>query len=233
MTRLDAAGTQHIEHAASRSTLVVLDGVTEAMSLHGLDLNDQTDIAAFLAMLPRRLADLGPAVVQIDHLPKMTEHGNRFAIGGQHKLAGLDGAAYIVKVIDAFGRGKKGRAIVTVAKDREGAIREQTAGNTIAELVLDSTGGALLAVLEVPRGVSRTDDGSFRPTILMERVSRWIEDNPGQTGRQIEQNVSGKNTGIRDALRILALEARITGTPGARGSMHYESVTPYREADDQ
>lgn len=233
MTRLDAAGTQHLEHWAARSSLVIIDGVTEAMSLHGLDLNDQTDIAAFLALIPRRLADLGPAVLQIDHLPKMTEHGNRFAIGGQHKLAGLDGAAYLVKVIDAFGRGKKGRAVITVAKDREGAIREQTAGNTIAELVLDSTGGALYAALEVPRGVSKTDDGQFRPTILMERVSRWIEDNPGQSGRQIEGNVSGKNTGIRDAIRVLALEGRIEGTPGLRSSVHYSSVTPYREADDR
>jgi hypothetical protein len=233
MTRLDAAGAQHIEHAASRSSLVVLDGVTEAMSLHGLDLNDQKDIAAFLALLPRRLADLGPAVLQIDHLPKLTDSHNRFAIGGQHKLAGLDGAAYLVKVIDPFGRGKKGRAILTVAKDREGAVREHTAGNTIAELVIDATGPDLVVALEVPRGSSRSDDASFRPTRLMEKISRYIEEHPGESGRQIEQNVPGNAKAKRDALRILALENWIEGIPGTRGSVHYTSVTPYREDDDQ
>ena len=43
------------------ATLVILDGVTEAMTLHGYDLHSNADIAAFYHLLPRPIADTGPA----------------------------------------------------------------------------------------------------------------------------------------------------------------------------
>jgi len=232
MSPLDPVGRAHLDQAAANSSLVVLDGVTEAMTLHGLSIDAQDDAAKFIHMFPKRLADLGPAVVQIDHVVKNADNQGRFAIGAQHKLAGLDGAAYIVKVIEPFARGKVGRARITVSKDREGAVREQANGHTIGELVIDSTGATLSCLIEAPAHASRNDDGTFRPTILMERCSRFLETNPGSSGKQVEAGVSGKQTAKRDALRILTIEGFVTTEPGPRGAVLYTSVNPYREDQD-
>jgi hypothetical protein len=229
---IDQIGHSLLDHAAVTSTLVVLDGITEAMTLQGLDLNSQNDVAHFIHAFPKRLSDLGPAVLQIDHLPKTTEDGNRFAIGAQHKLAGLDGAAYMMKVIEPFGRGKTGRARLTVAKDREGYVREQAVGHTIGELVLESHGDQLMAYIEPPRSATRSSDGTFRPTILMEKVSRYVELNPDSSGNQIITAVQGKRSGLQDALRILVLESYLNSEPGPRGSVLYRSLNVYRQDSD-
>lgn len=229
MSPLDPVGRAHLDKAAASSSLVVLDGVTEAMTLHGLSIDAQDDAAKFIHMFPKRLADLGPAVVQIDHVVKNADAQGRFAIGAQHKLAGLDGAAYIVKVIEPFARGKLGRARISISKDREGAVREQANGHTIGELVIDSTGPTLVVTIEPPHTTSRSDDGSFRPTILMDRCSRFLESNPGSSGKQVEAGVSGKQTAKRDALRILVLEGYVTSENGPRGAILYTSVNPFRE----
>ncbi len=74
-----------------RPTLAVLDGVTEAMSLHGLEMKDNTDVARFGQMLPRWLAERGPATVALNHVTKDRENRGRYAIGAVHKLNGLRG----------------------------------------------------------------------------------------------------------------------------------------------
>jgi len=230
MRPIDPMGRAHLDVKVSASKICVLDGVTEAMTLHGLSIDKQDEVARFIHMFPKRLADLGPAVVQIDHLPKNTEAGNRFAIGAQHKLAGLDGAAYMVKIIEPFARGKIGRAKISVAKDREGSVREHASGHTIAELVLDSDQTGLRAYLEPPLAQSRGSSGEWTPTMYMERVSRYLEGVDGaQTGKQIEANVSGKAAVIRDAVKALVLESYLDQEPGPHGSVLYTLSTPYRD----
>jgi hypothetical protein len=58
-------------------TLAVLDGVTEALTLHGLDLASNTDVAKWRAQLPRPLARAGAAVLEIDHVVKDREQRGR------------------------------------------------------------------------------------------------------------------------------------------------------------
>ena len=70
---------------------MVIDGVTEAMTMHGLELKDNADVAKFVELLPRPLARMGAAVVLVDHVAKDTGGRGRFAIGAPHKLAGIDG----------------------------------------------------------------------------------------------------------------------------------------------
>ena len=232
ITALDPAGGAQLDAVAKLSTLAVIDGVTEAMTLHGLSLMDNEDAARFLDLLPRRLADHGPAVLQIDHVVKDSERQGRWAIGAGHKLAGLDGAAYGVKVIEPFGRGKAGRARITINKDRPGAVREHANGSIVAELVLDSTGNALLARLDEPTTAPRGPDGELRPTHLMEKVSQVVEEHPGTSGRQIEAAVKGKAEYIRLALKTLVIEGFITTENGPRGAVYYHCETPFREDPD-
>ena len=94
-----AAGKRVLERLTGTARLVILDGVTEAMTLHGLEPKDQ-DIAKFYELLPRWIADQGPAVIDLDHTVKDRKAQGLYATGGQHKRAGLDGAGYILRVIN-------------------------------------------------------------------------------------------------------------------------------------
>lgn len=229
---LNPAGARDLDQAVTGASLVVLDGVTEAMTLHGLSLMDNEDAARFLALLPRRIANLGPAVLQIDHVVKDSESRGRYAIGAQHKLAGLDGAAYGCKVIDPFARGKRGKALITVHKDREGAVREQAQGMSVAELILDSSGddGKLYAWLDSPTS-SVDETGNFRPTILMEKISRFVEAHPGILKGEVEKQVRGKGTALRQALSILITEGWIREEKGPSFKIYLHETTPYRAGD--
>ena len=229
---LDAAGRRLLDEVADASSYAVIDGVTEAMTMHGLSLLDNEDAARYLDLLPRHLADHGPAVLQVDHVVKDAESRGRYAVGAQHKLAGLDGAAYGIKVLDPFGRGKIGRAAISVHKDRPGAVREFALGNAVAHLVIDSRGEAMGAWLEEPQTMPKGPEGGLRPTHLMEKVSRYIEMSPGATRTQIEQGVTGKGTYVRMALDALVSEGYVTTTSGTRGAHNHSIVAVYREAED-
>lgn len=230
---LDDAGRAALTTTAAGSTLAVLDGVTEAMTLHGLDLSANPDIAQFYALLPRWIADLGPAAVLIDHVIKDDDKRGKWSIGGQHKLAGLDGAAYQVKSIEPFGRAKRGTAVITVAKDRPGYVEEHAAGRTVGNFTLDATDPNItIATLDPPRTVPAEDAGFFEPTRIMEKVSRYVEANPHASKNMIENAVTGKGTIIRLALDILTNREYLLAQSGARGATTYTSAIPYRESGD-
>jgi AAA domain-containing protein len=105
-------------------TLAIVDGLTEALALHGISMNDNTEIARFNALLPRRLVRHGAAALTLDHVP---HEGNR-AIGAQHKMAGLSGAAYLIEPVKMAGRDGESVARLTVKKDRPGYVRSASAG---------------------------------------------------------------------------------------------------------
>jgi hypothetical protein len=231
---LDDHGRAQLAPAVTGTDLVILDGVTEAMTMHGFDLNSNADSATFQGLLPRWIADHGPAVVMIDHVVKDKEKQDRFALGAQHKLAGIDGAAYIVKPIQPFGRGKRGLARVEVAKDRPGHVREHTFGKTIAEFSLDATGSdvVLTAHLTPPGADSGRPGQPFEPTHLMEKISRYVQANPGLSKKAIEDVMNGKASTKRLALELLVTRGHILAKPEARGRISHTSVKPYFRPDE-
>lgn len=217
-----------LEHAM----LVILDGVTEAMTVHGFDLNSNSDASTFYELLPRWIADHGPAVCMIDHVVKDKEKQGRFALGAQHKLAGIDAAAYTVKVITEFGRGKKGMCRIDVAKDRPGHVREHASGNRIAEFTLDATNPAgTIATLDPPAESTTTDDGTWAPTVLMERISRYVEGNPHCSTRSIFDAVKGQDRRKREALELLTRRGHIATQPGMRNSTLHKVIRPFPDPD--
>jgi hypothetical protein len=154
----EAAWADLGEVLAERPALVVVDGVTEAMSLHGLDLGKNPDVARFHAMLPRRIADAGAAVVLIDHVTKDRTTRGRFALGAGHKLAGVDGAAYTFDLLQPASRGGFGLARIGVVKDRPGYVRGfASSGGRVGELYLGAEDGAVLAELRCP--IEAAEDG--------------------------------------------------------------------------
>lgn len=230
---LDTEGQHQLAPALVGARLAILDGVTEAMTLHGYDLNSNADSALFQALLPRWIADHGPAVVMIDHVVKDKDKQDRFALGAQHKLAGIDGAAYMVKTIQAFGRGKRGLARVEVAKDRPGHVREHTFGKTIAEFTLDATTSdeILTAHLMPPGEASGRKGDTFEPTYLMEKISRYVQANPGMSKKAIEGAMNGRAGTIRLALELLVSRGYIGLKSGPRNSLQHHHIKPYYDTD--
>lgn len=109
---------------AQSYSLAVVDGVTESMGLFGLVGKDNDQIATWQRELPKAIArSTGAAVVCIDHVTKDADSRGRFAVGGQQKMNGLDGAAFLVEPDAPFARGLAGEATVRVGKDRPGYLR--------------------------------------------------------------------------------------------------------------
>jgi hypothetical protein len=241
--RPDVALTHVEQHHLMRSidgtSLVIIDGVTEAMTMHGLSLTDNEDIAKFLHLLPRRIADTGSAVIQIDHVVKDEESRGRYALGGAHKLNGLDGAQYKIITTQPFGKGKRGHANVVVDKDREGSVREHTLGIKIGEFILDSTPlpdhphdtvGPLRLILDPPDPGERTETGEFRPTHLMRKIADHLWVIPGLSTNQIMSAIPGNRRHKLDALRLLVTEGHVTTSDGPNRSKLHTVVIPFEES---
>jgi AAA domain len=227
---LNGAGRAALERAlALHPTMAVIDGVTDALHMHGLKTNAAEDIAEFYRLIARPIARAGAAVVTLDHVTKDREARGRFALGSEHKLAGIDGAAYGVDVVKPFARGRSGHLRMRVSKDRRGEIRPAEVAGSIAdiEIVSDANTGEVGVFVRAPGA----KDGPFRPTGLMERVSKLLESTDAVTTRVLRESVQGKNEFIDLAASVLVAEGFVERVPQGR-SMTYRTVRPYREDDD-
>lgn len=221
-----AAMTALVEACA----LVVIDACTESLAQQGLSSKDDTDIATWLELLPRWAARLGPAVLVLDHVVKDAESRGRWATGSQHKLSGLDGAAYALETIHPAGRGLTGRSRLFVSKDRHGQVKGpatvQTTGHRhwAGDVVIDSSGAFLEVVVHPPAG----QEGPFRPTVLMQRVSEALAGAGAPlSARDVEDRVAGKAQTVRQALAALVDDGHVEVQTGHHNSKQHRLVKPY------
>jgi hypothetical protein len=204
-------------------TLIVIDGVTEGMTLHGLSLLDNEDAAEWLALLPRRLARAtGACVLQIDHVVKDKDSRGRYSLGAAHKLNGID-FQLTLETVEPFGRGKDGESLLKLAKDRPGYLRPlQDANGYLAQIQISSdpeTGRLYMGVELPPEREAR----EFTPTVYMEKVSRRIEESPGLTVTDIRAN-GGKTELVTDALRRLVKGGYVTVQRDGAAKKHFSHV---------
>jgi len=139
--------------------LVVVDGVTEAMTTESLNPMDASEVARWMKTLCNSFTSAGAAVVVVDHTSKNSE-GAPSEFGSQHKRAGLSGACYWVDVVSPPGRCMIGAETVQGVvrlrkggKDRPGMIngRHPGANAVVAELCIDSyPDGTTLVKLTAP-----------------------------------------------------------------------------------
>jgi len=205
-------------------TLVVLDGVTEAMSLHDLELKDNSDVAKFSRILTRPLSQHGAAVVMLDHVVKDREARGGHAIGGVHKLNGLNGAMYVLENREQFGIGRRGRSSLKIRKDRPGQLRRTAVpvGEGLfwyADLVIQSHGPEFAEVSLA--AAAEREAGAFRPTVIMSRICKTLAANPeGLSGRAVEGLVTGDSGTKRAALEMLVNEGYVTAEISGRAKIH-------------
>lgn len=213
-------------------TLCILDGITEAMTMHGLNPLDNRDAAQFGRELPRKITDTGTAVVSLDHVTKDREGRGRYAIGAAHKLNGLNGAAYSLENRTPLSVGTTGRSTLLILKDRPGQIREHavraTGGNYwFADLTIKShTIDFVEANLEPPGDAPQR----FRPTSLMHQVSAALAAAPEPLNqRGILDRVQSKAENVRAAIACLIDEGNITTSPGPNRATMHTLTKPFKE----
>jgi hypothetical protein len=223
-------GVEIIESRAGEYGLVVVDSTGEAMAAGGIDPNSDAETARWFVLV-KHLCRLpgGPAVIVLDHVPKDRDAPSSYAIGSQRKRAAVTGAAYRVDTVKEPAKGRDGLLKLTVAKDRPG---NRPKGATAAMVGILSTDGSVLIEPHLSEAQEAAERGEkLRKTVYMEKISRWLEDEPGATGREIEAAVNGKSSHVRDGLTTLVGEGWVVVEQDGQSKRH-TVVRSYRESLD-
>ncbi|MFJ5728770.1 AAA family ATPase [Streptomyces paradoxus] len=225
-------------------TLAIVDGVTEGMSLFGLELKDNTDIAKFGRLLLRPLMNSGAAVVTLDHVVKSSENRGRYSIGGVHKLNGLNGVMYMLENRRPFGIGVTGKSTIRVAKDRPGQIRKNGLSHSsgmhwYADLVVKSeTAEFAEAHLYAPIQRDEEDRQEDEERKRLDGIKRKVLEALGKakdplTGKGIEDRVTGRAADVRRAVADLIDSGQIASSPGPRNSTLHSLPTQSTPAPEE
>lgn len=212
--------------------LIGLDGVNAAMTLLGLDLGSNTDATRFSQVLLKPLARTGAAVVTVDHVGKDKENRGKGGIGAQAKRAMVTGCALAVDVLAPFGRGQTGKLKLTVDKDRPGHVRgfAENSKNAGIAVLESGSNGSVRVRIDVPGGTLSAPSGPFRPTAMMEKISRLLSTTDGDlSGKAIEDGVEGRAVTIRAALDRLVEEGYVSRHSGPRNAVLHRYEKTYRE----
>lgn len=209
----------------AHADLLVLDGVTEGMGAMGLDPLSQKDIVAWRAVAKEAMR-LGTAVLSTDHETKNKETRGRYAIGGQHKLAGLNGVMFKMESVTSFTESNGGRSKILISKDRNGSLRNVA--------VPEAEGMAHLGDLVCkdgkwtffePKEEKVTPDASGVPKEHAEAVkviTAYLLKNPGQSQNLIQAKVGGRPTKATRALNWMIAEERVRVENGPnRSKLHH------------
>jgi hypothetical protein len=216
-------------------SLVILDGVNEAMSLHNQAIRDEDGAAAFRRRLVKPCTAVGAAVLSADHVVKDKEARGRNPLGSIHKGNGLTGALISLENKEPFGRGAKGRSSVFVTKDRPGFLRRhgradrKLPGKTfMGSLVVDDTRTWVpfldLAFLDPPEDDKPgTDSAGTRDEqddeLVLASVSQLVAGGHKATKNKVRATTSGlSNDRVDNSLTRLALDGRLTETAGPNRS---------------
>lgn len=193
----------------ARADLVIIDGVTESLTMWGGETKDNDAITRWMRIFPRTVAAAsGAAVVLIDHITKNADTRGRFAIGGQAKLATIDGAAYLVEPIEPLAPGRTGVLTMRVTKDRPGQVR-RIAGmwrksdrtQEAAVFTIDSTRPLMEYVIGVPK-----NEDQVAADVLDAKnheLVDFIHTHGGATMGQLHHGVKGSKDTVRERLMEL------------------------------
>lgn len=222
-------------------TLVVHDGVNEAMSLHGDDIMTADGAATFRRALIVPCLRSGAATLACDHLPRIT--GGKDAYGSVHKGNAIDGARFVIEKSQPFGRGLRGVSNVFVTKDRPGQLRRhgtptQVPGKTFfGTIVVDDspTSGADFFAMYAPKNDTTTPAAAGADplaelsdaivTVITAAPDRKVLSQNNLRARLREAGHEFTDKTVREACELLVVQKRLTEIPGKRGSTGYEVPT--------
>jgi hypothetical protein len=210
-----------------RPSLVSFDSFGNLAELHGLDENKRTDIGQLYRTVIEPMAiETGAAAAVLDHLAKDPK-SDKYAIGSERKV-GIPDVHLRAELVSPLGRGRRGVVKIVTKRDRSGFLRP----GKLAEVVFDSDAvGAIDASIRFVEGES--DEGKvWRPTVLMERVSRFLEPlgEAGASLNVIETKVTGRRNYIREAVNVLVADGYVAERQEGRARI-FTSTKPFRETE--
>jgi hypothetical protein len=232
-------------------TLVIFDGVNEAMALHRWAIREEHGAAEYRRRLVKPCTRVGAAVLSLDHVVKDAERRSRNALGSVHKGNGLSGSLILLENAEPFGPGQRGRSHVFITKDRPGFLRRhgrpvlKVPGKTfIGELVVDDTRQfvpCLEVVFHSPTGdtvVSKSD--TTGNSTLAAEVFAVVDALPGKavtSERELfaqcrKAEIKARESLIRDAVDDLIVESRLIAVTGKRNAKGYQ-IPARTAAQDQ
>jgi hypothetical protein len=218
-------------------SLIIVDGVTEAMVMLGLELTDNSEVAKFGRLLLRPLADTGAAVVPLDHVVKNNESRGRYALGGVHKLNAVDGVQYMLEAVRPFGINTEGRSRLRIAKDRPAQVRRHALPggrnpmHWFADLVIRSEGEEFAAAFLYPP-IQHTEDPQETAAVKDKAAQEEadIKEREGavldvlakatepMSKAALEELIPGRASVTRRALTRLVHAGRVIAEKGPRGA---------------
>ncbi len=200
--------------------LIVFDSSRHVLSALGLAEDANDDYAKFMGRMVMPLSKAGTTTIILDN----TGHDGDHPRGASAKRD-LNEVLFELSAPTPFDLEAEGRLVWRRTRQRfAGAIPkalEQRIGGGTYGLPVPTADG----------GDGDHDGQPFRPTFLMERVSRYVEFDPGCSQAKVLKNVEGRDTFIVGALRLLIDEGYIRREPKGNSHLHY-GVTEYREAED-
>lgn len=225
-------------------TLVIHDGVNEAMALHSDEIKDAAGAAAFRRRLVTPFLRVGAATIACDHLPKDREGRGRDAYGSVHKGNAIDGARILLENKEPFGRQMRGRSYVFVTKDRPGHLRAHgrpagIPGKTFMGTLIVDDSETIGPDFTMRFFAPKDDDDAPAPAKgkdysaeLGDAVYDVIAALPDQTVASMEllyaeMRKAGhqfRQAAVRDAVADLRVAKRVTEVDGKRGAKGYRAV---------
>jgi len=214
-------------------TLAIFDSYTSLIGAFGADSNSRDGVEIVNANVIEPLHAAGVGTWIIDHVNKNPENQNG-ATGTPRKRELAD----VELQVERPGGGL--RINVTKRKDREWGIFPEVAdGHRIGhfEVILGANRAVDFEFVPVDI-IPEYDDPDraphFRPTYLMQRVSRWLADHPGEhTTNAIGGAVVGNVPQIRDALLALVAEGYVKATDGPNRAKLHEHARAFWKSHDE
>jgi excisionase family DNA binding protein len=205
--------------AVAGADLVVFDSSRLTLSSVGLAEDKADDYSVFVDRFLLPLAKAGISTLVLDN----TGHEQQDRSRGTSAKGDLNEVSYALKVGAPFDWDRAGHLRLV-------RVRQRFAG--LARELRIPLGGGSYGAPEAVEADGDTSHVAFRPTVLMERASRLIEEKPGLSKRAIRTSVKGAKNDFKDLAVDLLVDEGYVEDRGPGQAHKYHPIRPYREADD-
>lgn len=160
----------HLETTDRDYQLLLVDGVTSALSAAGASGRDEQETTRWVDQVPRKAR----MAICIDHVVKAIDDRQGMAIGTQAKKSVVTGTAWEVVALSSFGRGKSGVIELRPQKDKPGGVRGRLEAKGVRLDLLSTEGGDKVALTVQAAGFFSEPNEALFSALLADGVSAGV-----------------------------------------------------------